>query len=335
MTFTEQSLRKAGVAFLQIGLCLTTAHAQDPRPPETPSVIRKTGVVLQGSAAKRVAPTYPPLANAARVGGMVVVDVTVDEEGNVIAARVLSGHPLLNDAAVGAAREWKFKPTLFEGKPVKVIGTITFNFNLDDSKEIEQLKLQLAANPNEVELHFKLGTVYARENRHKEAIEAYEQVLQREPAHPDAYRQIGRSYLRLGEYESAIEALKQSVRLKADRAEELYMDLARCYLKADRFDEAVEAAKQALSIKPDFSYADEAQTMIGHILMNQGRYHDALENLKEAARMSPRIAQIRLYLGTTYVMLGERQLALNEHRLLKDMDEEMAGQLWKLINKQP
>jgi len=56
--------------------------------------------------------------------------VTVDESGNVITAHAISGHPLLTDAAVMAARGWKFTPTQVSGVPVKVIGTITFNFNL-------------------------------------------------------------------------------------------------------------------------------------------------------------------------------------------------------------
>jgi protein TonB len=60
----------------------------------------------------------------------VVVEVTVDEAGSVIAARAISGHPLLKDAAVAAARGWKFSPTMLTGVAVKVIGTITFNFNL-------------------------------------------------------------------------------------------------------------------------------------------------------------------------------------------------------------
>src|SRR6185369_11863845 len=58
---------------------------------------------------------------------------TVDEDGNVISARAISGHPLLKDAAVAAAREWVFEPTTLSGTAVKVIGTITFNFNLGKS----------------------------------------------------------------------------------------------------------------------------------------------------------------------------------------------------------
>jgi protein TonB len=101
---------------------------EEPKPP--PQVVRKSGGVLQGLATRRVEPTYPPLAKAARVMGSVVVEVTIDENGNVISASAVSGHPLLKDAAVAAARGWKFQPTKLSGQPVKVIGTITFNFQM-------------------------------------------------------------------------------------------------------------------------------------------------------------------------------------------------------------
>ncbi len=98
--------------------------------PEPPKIVRKSGGVLQGEATRRPAPQYPPLAKAARVSGAVMVEVTVDEDGGVISARAVSGHPLLKDAAVNAARSWRFTPTKLSGVPVKVIGTITFNFTL-------------------------------------------------------------------------------------------------------------------------------------------------------------------------------------------------------------
>ena len=94
--------------------------------------IRKSGGVLQGGAVRKAQPLYPPLAKAARISGAVVVEVTVDEEGDVISARAVSGHPLMKDCAVAAARGWKFKPTSLSGVLVKIIGTITFNFTMGD-----------------------------------------------------------------------------------------------------------------------------------------------------------------------------------------------------------
>jgi len=86
--------------------------------------------VLQGHATKRVQPNYPADAKKARLAGSVVVEVTVDEAGRVINAHDICGPGLLIGAAVTAAREWVFSPTQLSGVPVKVIGTITFNFTL-------------------------------------------------------------------------------------------------------------------------------------------------------------------------------------------------------------
>ena len=58
------------------------------------------------------------------------MEITIDEAGNVISARAISGHPLLKDAAIDAARQWQFSTTTISGKPVKVVGTLTFNFEL-------------------------------------------------------------------------------------------------------------------------------------------------------------------------------------------------------------
>jgi TonB family protein len=96
--------------------------------PDDRKLIRKSGGVLANSATHRVVPESPPLARAARITGSVVVEVTIDEGGSVIAARAISGHPLLKDTAVEAARQWQFTPTNLSGVPVKVIGLLTFQF---------------------------------------------------------------------------------------------------------------------------------------------------------------------------------------------------------------
>jgi len=98
--------------------------------PEPPKQIKVSGGVLQGSALSRVQPQYPPIAKAARASGAVQVQVTISEEGRVIEASVVSGHPLLREAALQAARQWRFKPTELSGVPVKVQGVLTFNFTL-------------------------------------------------------------------------------------------------------------------------------------------------------------------------------------------------------------
>ena len=91
-----------------------------------PGVVK--GGVLNGKAITLPKPAYPAIARQTRASGAVVVQVLVDEKGNVITALPLSGHPLLQAAAVAAARGAKFSPTKVAGKPVKVSGVINFNF---------------------------------------------------------------------------------------------------------------------------------------------------------------------------------------------------------------
>lgn len=87
-----------------------------------------SGGVLNDKAVSLPNPVYPATAKAAKASGTVVVGVVVDEKGDVISADPISGHPLLQAAAAAAARQAKFKPTLLNGKPVKVKGTLNYNF---------------------------------------------------------------------------------------------------------------------------------------------------------------------------------------------------------------
>jgi protein TonB len=77
-----------------------------------------------------VEPEYPELAKRTRLQGMVILVVTVDEEGNVTDIRVTRGHPILVEAAKAAVSQWKYSPTLLNGEPIPVTATVTVNFVL-------------------------------------------------------------------------------------------------------------------------------------------------------------------------------------------------------------
>jgi TonB family protein len=89
-----------------------------------------SGGVLNGKAISLPKPAYPPIARAAHASGTVIVQVLIDETGQVIRAHAISGHPLLQAAAVKAASEAVFSPFTLSGQPVKVSGTIAYNFAL-------------------------------------------------------------------------------------------------------------------------------------------------------------------------------------------------------------
>ncbi|HLL76974.1 MAG TPA: energy transducer TonB [Pyrinomonadaceae bacterium] len=87
-----------------------------------------TGGGLNSKAISKPNPKYPAEAMAAQVSGMVVVQITVDECGDVEKAEVASGHPLLREAALDAAYKARFSPTRLSGEPVKVKGVISYDF---------------------------------------------------------------------------------------------------------------------------------------------------------------------------------------------------------------
>ncbi len=80
----------------------------------------------------------PPIAKAAHASGNVTVEVTIDEDGNVIAARAVSGHPLLQAASVAAARNAKFTPTKLSGQAVKVQGVLVYTFSGEPAPPVKE-----------------------------------------------------------------------------------------------------------------------------------------------------------------------------------------------------
>jgi TonB family protein len=88
------------------------------------------GGVLNGKAVRKPQPDYPLVARSARVSGVVVVQLLVDEKGEVAEAHAVSGPQLLQASSVEAARRAKFTPTTLCGRPVKVSGIVTYNYVL-------------------------------------------------------------------------------------------------------------------------------------------------------------------------------------------------------------
>ena len=100
--------------------------APPPPRPTPPKIV--SGGVVNGKAVNLVKPPYPPAARAVRAAGTVDVQVVIDEEGDVTSATAINGNPLLRPAAVQAAKQSKFSPTLLSGQAVKVSGIIRYNF---------------------------------------------------------------------------------------------------------------------------------------------------------------------------------------------------------------
>ena len=102
-----------------------------PPPKATPSRIKQGGAVTQASLINKVNPSYPPLARQTRISGTVRLHAIISKSGTVQQLEVISGHPLLVQAALDAVRQWRYRPTTLNGEPVEVDTTIDVIFSLN------------------------------------------------------------------------------------------------------------------------------------------------------------------------------------------------------------
>ncbi len=84
-----------------------------------------------GQVIRRVEPLYPSIAHTARIQGSVVLHAIISREGTIERLQVVSGHPMLDKAALDAVSQWLFRPYILNGQPIEVETEITVNFILD------------------------------------------------------------------------------------------------------------------------------------------------------------------------------------------------------------
>jgi protein TonB len=116
------------------GIISSTSMLPPPPPPEkkveAPKRIRVGGQVQQARLISQPKPLYPPLAKQARIQGTVRLEAIISKTGTIEELKVISGHPLLVQAALEAVKQWRYQPTFLNNEPVEVATTIDVNFTL-------------------------------------------------------------------------------------------------------------------------------------------------------------------------------------------------------------
>jgi len=103
---------------------------KDPPPPPRPAIIPVGGRVQNAKLIRQPQPIYPQIAKSARISGTVELSAIIGEDGHIQSLNVVSGHPLLRQAALDAVKQWVYQPTLLNEQPVKVSTTIDVIFSL-------------------------------------------------------------------------------------------------------------------------------------------------------------------------------------------------------------
>ncbi|HEX3544423.1 MAG TPA: energy transducer TonB [Candidatus Acidoferrum sp.] len=114
-----------------IGGVIGGVGAAPPPPKPAQQRIRQGGQVQAAKLTNKVQPMYPPLARQTRISGTVRLHAIIAKNGSVEQLEVISGHPLLVQAALDAVRQWKYQPTTLNGENVEVDTTIDVIFSLN------------------------------------------------------------------------------------------------------------------------------------------------------------------------------------------------------------
>ncbi len=163
-----------------------------------------------------------------------------------------------------------------------------------ESNPISEVKAEIAKDPKDADAWYHLADLYERNDLYQEESEALLKVISIDPARGAAYVKLGTTYNRLGRYDDAVTQFKKAVKYNPRNAL-LYNNLAFALGKTGKIDEQVEALKRAIAIRPSYATA---------------RYN----------------------LGIVYLHRKNRDLALQQYAVLRNIDEEMAATLKKEID---
>lgn len=120
-----------GTGLPDVGAVNASPLAPPPPPVPVPEPPRRVGGIIRPPERTVFkAPEYPPVAKAARIEGMVVLEATLDERGVVQNVTVLRSVPLLDQAAIDAVRQWRYLPTRLNGVAISIIMTVTVTFSM-------------------------------------------------------------------------------------------------------------------------------------------------------------------------------------------------------------
>ena len=122
-------------------LLLPAAYAQQSDSPK-PEPFKVSSGVAEGRKIHSVIPIYPEEAKKSLIQGEVVMTATISKQGDIIDLKVVSGPPLLSDAATEAVKQWKYRPYLLNGEPIEIETTVIVKYHLQtDSPRTERIRV--------------------------------------------------------------------------------------------------------------------------------------------------------------------------------------------------
>jgi len=176
--------------------------------------------------------------------------------------------------------------------------------------------------------------------QYQKAIDLLKQAIELDPDKAYLHKMLGNLYLMSRQYQKAAEELEQAVRLAPDDSY-AHSALGASYMWLQRNQEADEELKKAINLDPDNTHAHRVLGVLyisiaRHLKTAQERfvqYQKAVEEFILAVKLNPNDAYAHFNLGAAYILLGDKSSALEEYKILKNLDEGFANKLFKLIYK--
>ncbi len=192
---------------------------------------------------------------------------------------------------------------------------------------VQELKQSIRLRPDCADVHRELGRAYTMLGQHRQGSEAFQEAIRLKPDDAEAHLFLGMAYGFLNQYQQALEPYKEAIRLNPDYAE-AHLHLAAAYSVLGQHKVAVQAFKEAIRLKPDYA---NAHFELGLAYCGLGQWRQAVPPLNQAVRLKPDDAEAHYWLGRCYLMISDVGSALDEYKILKDLDEEWANELFKAI----
>lgn len=191
----------------------------------------------------------------------------------------------------------------------------------------ESFKRAIAADPKRVEAYTNLGVSYANMNKYSEAADMFTKALAFDPNNADVLAKLGAVYIQLEKYGESEEVLKRSLAINSDNTDARFY-LAVGYGAKGMNEKAIMACKEIIRNDPQYT---QAYLLLGSLQTQVKNYPEAIAAFKKGLSQKPDDAQMHLGLGRAYALSGDRASALEEYKVLKQANPEMAGKLFKLI----
>jgi Tfp pilus assembly protein PilF len=229
----------------------------------------------------------------------------------------------LDEWKMGKTEEW-----LSSAEGLYYLGLISLWAD-EYEKALPYFKKAVKKDPSYADAYFQIGFCSGELGHHKEAIEAFKQVIRIQPDYTEAHYNLGVTYAVLGRHTEAIKAYKEAIGINPDHAE-AHSNLGSAYFKLGRYMEAIEAYKQVIRIKPGYAIA---HYNLGLAYVRLERRREAIEAYKQAIRLQPDYAEAHYILGLEYLIIGDKGSALDQYTILKNLDNDLANELFNLIYK--